>query len=215
MLFSTFPQLIALIVLFFSGIFLGLGLHPGGQKWRKRFRDESNNYAQYRSNADLRFREAKARIDELERELSLAQANEVVAHRVPVKPVIKPSTILAAATADKTPLALTTVEELPAPAQPVPTAAIATPKTSWFSKEDADDLGRIRSIDPALKDRLHDLGMTQYDDITSLSALDEMALEQRLGVPVGFITREQWRDQAALLQAGKAADHAEQFPSRG
>ena len=214
MLFSTLPQLIALIVLFLSGIFLGLGLHPGGQKWRKRFRDESNNYAQYRSNADLRFREAKARIDELERELTLAQVNEAVTHRVPSKTVVKPSTILAAATADKTPLALTTVEELATPSEPVPAATGAAPRASWFSKDDADDLGRIRSVDPALKDRLHDLGMTRYEDITSLSALDEMALEQRLGVPAGFITREQWRDQATLLQAGRSDDHAEQFPSR-
>jgi hypothetical protein len=41
-----------------------------------------------------------------------------------------------------------------------------------------------------------------------------MALEQRLSLPAGYITREQWRDQAELLQAGKDADHAERFPAQ-
>ena len=54
-------------------------------------------------------------------------------------------------------------------------------------------------------------GITSFDDLVLLSQEDEMALEQRLGLPAGYITREQWRDQASLLRFGKDAEFNERF----
>lgn len=190
MLFSTLPQLIALVILFFGGVILGLGLHPGGKKWRRRFKDESSNYAEYRRKAELHIREANRRIADLEGEIATLRA---------------PADNHSASTAN----------EDKSPSTAIPPEPVAEPvEQSWFNAGETDDLGKIRSVDAPLNARLLGLGVTRYEDITSLSVLDEMALEQRLAVPAGFITREQWRDQAALLHAGKVDEHAEQFPPR-
>ena len=53
--------------------------------------------------------------------------------------------------------------------------------------------------------------MTRYADLASLSDTDEIALERRIGLPAGFIQREQWREQAALLAEGKGQDHHVRF----
>ncbi|MFM9827995.1 MAG: hypothetical protein ACKVOB_04505 [Sphingomonas sp.] len=68
----------------------------------------------------------------------------------------------------------------------------------------ADDLTRIRSIDDDLASNLEALGVHRFSDIETMSAIDELALEQRLKLPAGYITAEQWRLQAALLAADTA-----------
>lgn len=67
-----------------------------------------------------------------------------------------------------------------------------------------DDLTRIRGIDDDLASNLQALGVHRFSDIETMSAIDELALEQRLKLPAGFITAEQWRLQAALLAADVA-----------
>jgi predicted flap endonuclease-1-like 5' DNA nuclease len=110
-----------------------------------------------------------------------------------------------------------TVEALPADEIAPETASEPAPepeKRGWLGfggPPREDDLGQLRGVDANLKTKLSDLGVHRYTDITGLSAEDEMALEQRLGIPAGYITREQWRDQAALLADGNTADHAERF----
>jgi predicted flap endonuclease-1-like 5' DNA nuclease len=191
MLFTTFPQVLALLVLFVAGLFVGLGLHPGGAKWKKRFKDESDNYAAFRRVADKAQRESSHRIGELEGELATLR------DRVPAT--------TEARLVEPTPVPITAVE----PAVVVaPGALAAEPKTAASNR----DLSRIRSIDPVLKTRLFSLGVTEFSDIENLTAEDEMALEQRLGVPAGYITREQWREQAHLFRTGQDAEQAERFP---
>ena len=204
MLFTTSSQLIVLILLFFGGLVLGLGLHPGGKKWRKRFKDESGHYAQFRRDADKQLGEANRRIAELEREKAALEAREGASGTpgdVPVPPA--PQAPLVPAPAADTPLVA-----------PEPDAVPDAPRNNWFSIGSRPDLGRIRGIDAALKTSLFGLGMTRFEDIVDLSAEDEMALEQRLALPAGYITREQWREQAALLRDGQEALHAERFPPR-
>ena len=105
----------------------------------------------------------------------------------------------------------------PAPAAP----EVATeppppvPDKAWLGAAGYNDLTQIRGIDSGLNNRLFGLGVTRFADIEKLSAQDEMALEQRLNVPAGFIAREQWRDQAALLRAGNFAEHSARFGSVG
>lgn len=82
---------------------------------------------------------------------------------------------------------------------------------TWFGSGRRDDLTRLSGVEPLISNRLFALGVTTYDDIVQLSQEDEMALEQRLGVPAGFITREQWRTQAGLLRLGKEDEFNERF----
>lgn len=89
--------------------------------------------------------------------------------------------------------------------------AAEEPKKGWFDQGERDHLARIRGIDGYMQTKLEELGLARFSDVEKLSAEDEMALEQRLKVPVGYIAREQWRDQAALLRAGNVAEHNARF----
>lgn len=77
-------------------------------------------------------------------------------------------------------------------------------------------LTRIRGIDEGLAVRLAALGVSGLQDIETLSAQDEMALELRLGLAAGRIAHDQWRLQATLLARDEAdsAVHAPQFVER-
>jgi len=101
--------------------------------------------------------------------------------------------------------------ELEAEPTEIATAAPDPAPTDRFVPSPRDSLTRIRGIDDALQARLSDLGIVRFEDLEKLSAQDEMALEQRLSLPVGYVAREQWRPQAALLRAGQNADHAAHF----
>jgi len=96
-----------------------------------------------------------------------------------------------------------------APANAAPAAE--EPAKAWFGASKRDDLTRMRGVDSVMNTRLFGLGVTSFDDVVHLSQEDEMALEQRLGVPAGYITREQWREQASLLRFGKDAEFHERF----
>ena len=108
----------------------------------------------------------------------------------------------------------------PAPMTPMPTEAAPAaigpaepemPSKGWFASSARDDLTLIRGIDGVLNTRLFALGVVRFEDLEKLSAEDEMALEQRLALPVGYIARAQWRTQAALLRAGQDDEHAAHF----
>ncbi|MDB5673307.1 MAG: hypothetical protein JWM65_289 [Sphingomonas bacterium] len=86
-----------------------------------------------------------------------------------------------------------------------------TPAKAWFGAGKRDDLMRMRGVDSVMNTRLFGLGVTAFDDVVQLSQEDEMALEQRLNVPAGYITREQWREQASLLRFGKDTEFKERF----
>ena len=197
MLFTTLPQLIALIVLFAAGLFLGLGLHPGGAKWKKRYKDESDNYAAFRRETDATQRNSNQRIKDLEAEL--ATAREQAANR-PDGRRADPNTYVTTAA--------------PVAAASAASAASATSTSRAATDRDDRDLTRIRGIDAPLSRRLNDLGVTRYEDVESFNDEDEMALEERLGLPAGYIKRERWQEQAHLLRTGRDGEHSERFVNR-
>ncbi|MDB5708855.1 MAG: hypothetical protein JWL96_925 [Sphingomonas bacterium] len=94
---------------------------------------------------------------------------------------------------------------------PEPVVEAEAPAKAWFGAGKRDDLTRMRGVDSVMNTRLFGLGVTSFDDVVQLSQEDEMALEQRLSVPAGYITREQWREQAGLLRFGKDAEFHERF----
>jgi len=124
------------------------------------------------------------------------------------EPIIAPAPALAVEAAP--------AAEIIEPAPPAPEVATAPIlDKAWLGAAGYNDLTQIRGIDSALNNRLFGLGVTRFADIEKLSAEDEIALEQRLSVPAGFIAREQWRDQAALLRAGNFAEHSARFGTVG
>lgn len=148
-------------------------------------------------------------------------AAELVVETVPAA-AIEPEPVPApAATAPPEPVIAPVVEAAPIAeiVEPAPEVAAEppppVPDKAWLGAAGYNDLTQIRGIDSGLNNRLFGLGVTRFADIEKLSAQDEMALEQRLNVPAGFIAREQWRDQAALLRAGNFAEHSARFGSVG
>lgn len=102
---------------------------------------------------------------------------------------------------------VTITDPTAAPVEP----AIVEAGKSWFGSGRRDNLNRLRGVDALITNRLFALGVTTYDDIVQLSQEDEIALEQRLGLPAGLITREQWRAQAGLLRLGREDEFNERF----
>jgi predicted flap endonuclease-1-like 5' DNA nuclease len=98
--------------------------------------------------------------------------------------------------------------EVVTPATVTAAPVVTTPDTLDLTR---DDLSRIRGIGAAGQRRLNEEGIYRYSDITGMTPADEAALEQRLGADEGYIEQEQWRDQAALLEAGKYDEHKATF----
>ncbi len=65
----------------------------------------------------------------------------------------------------------------------------------------ADDLTRIRAIDPALLKRLAQLGISRYRDIAGWSTADVARVSSALGFK-GRIEQENWIEQAQILARG-------------
>ena len=101
------------------------------------------------------------------------------------------------------------IEELdrvePVAVAPAPAATVETLDLT------RDDLARIRGVGAAGERRLNAEGIYLYSDITGLSPAEESALEERMGADPGYIEQERWREQAALLQAGKDDEHRAKF----
>lgn len=92
--------------------------------------------------------------------------------------------------------------------EPVVAAPVTTTETLDLTR---DDLSLIRGIGVAGQRRLNEEGIYRYADITGLTPSEEAELEQRLGADDGYIEQEQWREQAALLEAGQTDQHRATF----
>ncbi|HJV94665.1 MAG TPA: hypothetical protein VJ608_01460 [Albitalea sp.] len=240
------------------GLLLGFALRGSGRKWRKRYAQESEFYATYRTQADDMFRTQKARIAELESELAAAKTAKAAAPVVETAPAPAPAPEHVEAPAApvavvEAPAAVPEPAPAPEPAVAMPAWAAPVPDMSQIAAtaptdaaaheaaaheahapaaahdeavatheateaaapvaeaHAADNLTRLRGLDENLSHKLGALGVTRFEEIEKLSAEDEIALEERLGVPAGFIAREQWRSQAALLRAGNEAEFNERY----
>ena len=74
-----------------------------------------------------------------------------------------------------------------------------------------DDLGLIRGIGRGGATQLNGMGIHRYEDITTMTAANEAALETRMGAEPGYIARERWREQAEMLAANRLDDHRRLF----
>ena len=87
-----------------------------------------------------------------------------------------------------------------------PLAAGAPPRGEWLGSGRADDLARIRGIDAPLARQLNEIGIVSYGDVERLSDADAAELERRLALRDGTIARDEWREQARLLDAEREED---------
>jgi predicted flap endonuclease-1-like 5' DNA nuclease len=92
-------------------------------------------------------------------------------------------------------------------------AADPTPDTGWrgWFGWGRDNLARIRGVGEPGEKLLNEHGIKTYRAIETLSAEEEAALEQRMGLAQGTIAREGWREQAAMLRNGDEDAHDQRF----
>ena len=97
------------------------------------------------------------------------------------------------------------------PAAPLP--ADAPRRGAWLGTGAEADLSRIRGIDAPLARQLHEAGVVTYGDIERLSDADAADLERRLALRDGTVARDEWREQARLLDAGREEDWRSRYGS--
>lgn len=200
MLFTTSEQFIVLTVVLLSGWLLGFASAPNATKAKRRARAQADSHAAYRRDAEDKLRAAQQRAGDLKDELAALRADHADAEQLitrlrgtagretapPVPPAPEPVVETVAETVTDTP------------------PAFAAAPRAWPAGTAREDLTRIRGIDGLLATRLFSLGLMRFEDIEKLSAVDEIALEQRLALPAGLIAREEWRAQAAALRVDSA-----------
>ncbi|CAN5534726.1 hypothetical protein BH09PSE4_BH09PSE4_21880 [soil metagenome] len=220
MLFNNPSQFAVLGILLIVGWLFGFASHPGGKKWKRAYTDESVDHAAYRDQAETQAREDQKRIAELERanaglqrDVTALEAKTAVPAAAPVPlavPVTEPLAVAEEPAIVEAPVE--PVADAVPVTEPEPLAEVEPEKKGWFSwVGTGDDLTKIRGIDSIGAATLAAHGVKSFADIESLSHEDEMALEQRIGAPAGTIQRDQWREQAEMLAAGKTDEHKERF----
>jgi len=90
-----------------------------------------------------------------------------------------------------------------------PLAGVAA--THAAARARSDDLSLIRGIGPVGRDRLAEHGVYGFRDIRSLDVAGKADLERRIGAPTGTIDRDNWQEQAALLEDGRLDEHHRRF----
>ena len=77
-----------------------------------------------------------------------------------------------------------------------------------------DDLSRIHGVTPQDEIALNEAGYHRYAQVAAINGEQEATLETRLGLKQGVIAREEWREQAKLLDARKDDEHARLYAQR-
>lgn len=98
-----------------------------------------------------------------------------------------------------------------APPAMTPQAASAPGTVGMAPPADADDLTRIKGVGPKLRDTLIALGIVRFAQIAEWTDADIDRIDAQLGRFEGRIRRDDWREQARLLQAGDQAAYEEKF----
>ncbi|MFB0610837.1 hypothetical protein [Aurantiacibacter poecillastricola] len=74
-----------------------------------------------------------------------------------------------------------------------------------------DDLSRIKGVGPKLVTILHEQGVTSFSQIAGWDEADIDRVDAQLGRFQGRIRRDNWVEQARLLQSGDTAAYEEKF----
>ena len=229
LLFETPSEFAVLGLLLIAGWLFGLASAPGGGKWKRRYHDAELELARYRDEVDQELRASRARIRELEAEQRAGNARAAAAGAAGGAAVTAaashagdgrespsdPESDSPASVTDEASPGTATAEAMAATDAPDAAPAVADDEqvsTAQVAEPAGpDNLARLRGIDRLRSEKLNELGIRSFGDIEKMSGEDETALEERLGVEQGTIARDEWREQAALLRAGKDEEHGSRF----
>lgn len=101
------------------------------------------------------------------------------------------------------------LEAAAAPVAPVPAAEpAASPEPGAVG---ADDLLKLKGVGPKLVALLHSFGITSYAQIAAWSESDIDTMDAQMGTFAGRIRRDNWVEQAALLQSGDTGAYEAKF----
>ncbi len=208
MLFTSSEQFVVLAIVLLSGWLIGFASAPSAAKAKRRARAQADSFAAYRGDAEDKLRAAQRRSADLTDELATLRADHADAEQT-IARLRAAGAKHGDGDAADAPIPVTahpTETPLTTPAYELPT----TPR-AWPAGTARDDLTRLHGIDGLLATRLFSLGVMRFEDIEKLSPEDEMALEQRLALPAGYIAREEWRAQAASLRAAGESPRTDGF----
>ena len=93
----------------------------------------------------------------------------------------------------------------------VPPADTPAPVPETAAAEEGDDLRRIKGVGPKLVALLHSLGVTRYAQIAAWSTEDLARIDAQLGAFQGRPQRDNWIEQARLLESGDRASYEAKF----
>ena len=99
------------------------------------------------------------------------------------------------------------VEAAEETAAPVP-ASVPEPSVP---DSEPDDLRKLKGVGPKLVAALHALGVTRYAQIAGWSEADIDRIDAGLGAFAGRIRRDNWIEQAQLLENGDTAAYEAKF----
>jgi large subunit ribosomal protein L21 len=86
--------------------------------------------------------------------------------------------------------------------EPKAEAKTEAPKKAKKSEAGADDLKKLSGVGPALEKKLHEAGVTTFEQIASWGAEEIAEFDEKLSFK-GRIEREGWVEQATTLAAEK------------
>lgn len=115
-----------------------------------------------------------------------------------------------AETGDGVPMREAMKEVPPSPA-PAPAPASTPTPAATAQASSGDDLRRIKGVGPKLVTLLADNGVTSFSQIAGWSNADIDRIDAKLGRFQGRIRRDNWVEQAKLLQAGDVAAYEAKF----
>ncbi|MGE0856693.1 MAG: hypothetical protein AB7L18_11455, partial [Hyphomicrobiaceae bacterium] len=148
-----------------------------------------------------------ARAEARDREREAAEAARRAAERAAVPPApirVVPAAAYPAAGGMTGTSTEVRMGELPPPVVQAPPPAAPTPTRAPI---DGDDLTLIRGIDAETAAELADLGALRYADITRWTSMEVDIIDTALGTK-GRVARENWIEQAAMLERGVYTDYA-------
>lgn len=79
----------------------------------------------------------------------------------------------------------------------------------------ADKLDQLKGVGPKFAARLHELGVTRYQQLAGLSEAELALLDERLGPFRGRLARDRVREQADYLARGDVEGFEERFGKLG
>ncbi len=79
------------------------------------------------------------------------------------------------------------------------------------SAPQTDDLARIKGVGPKLRTMLGDMGVSTVAQIAAWSDADIERVDSQLGKFTGRIRRDQWVEQAKLIEAGDSSAYQAKF----